>query len=120
MQKNEFYESPRWLRVRKRVLLRDKYQDIWAKRYGKVKAAEVVHHIFPRDEFPQYQYSTWNLISVSRQTHNTFHDRDTDELTETGMELLRSTARKNGIEIPEKYMVRKGKGRSKRRDAYYT
>lgn len=117
---DDFYDSPKWQRVRKRCLLRDKYQDVYARRYGRVAYAEVVHHIFPRDEFPEYEYAMWNLISVSRQTHNTFHDRDTDELTDTGRELLRRTARKNGIRIPDKYMERKQKGITKRRDHYFT
>lgn len=118
--RSEFYDSPRWIKLRNRVLRRDKYQDVYAKRYGKVKQAEVVHHIFPREKFPEYEYEAWNLISVSRQTHNTFHDRDTDELTDQGRELLRSTAIRFGKEIPEEYMKSKPKGRSKRRDAYYT
>lgn len=101
--KDKFYDSPKWIRLRQSALRRDNYEDMEAKRYGKVKAAEVVHHIFPKDEFPQYAYCIWNLISVSTSTHNTFHDRDTDELTETGRLLLVRTARKQGIEIPAKY-----------------
>ena len=114
-----WYDNPRWRSVRQSALRRDAYMDVEAKRYGKVKTAEVVHHIFPKDEFPQYAYALWNLISVSRKTHNTFHDRDTDELTETGAELLRRTARKNGIPIPPKYLYTKPKGRKEYRDGYY-
>lgn len=102
-QKDKFYDSPKWLRLRQSALRRDNYEDIEAKRYGKVKAAELVHHIFPKDEFPQYAYELWNLISVSTSTHNTFHDRDTDELTERGRQLLVRTAIKYGVEVPEKY-----------------
>lgn len=101
--KDKFYDSPRWKRLRQSVLRRDNYEDMEAKRYGKVKAAELVHHIFPKDEFPEYAYESWNLISVSTSTHNTFHDRDTDELTETGRLLLVRTARKYGVRIPVKY-----------------
>lgn len=87
--------------------------DVEAKRYGKVKEAEIVHHIFPKNEYPEYAYELWNLISVSRETHNKFHDRDTDELTEAGMELLRRTCRKQNMPVPEKYMQKKQKGKSK-------
>lgn len=116
---SSFYDSPKWDHVRKSALRRDSYMDAYAKRYGKAKAAEIVHHIMPREEFPEYQYSLWNLISVTRVTHNSFHDRETDELTEAGRELLRSTCRKNGIEIPEKYREGKTGKRTKRRDTYY-
>lgn len=121
MNKNtEWYESPKWRRVRQSVLRRDKYFDMELKRYGVPRAAEVVHHIFPREEFPQYEYELWNLISLSRKTHNEMHDRDTDELTEKGMDLLRRTCRKYNKEIPEKYMEKKKKGvMGKYRDGYY-
>lgn len=62
-----------------------------------------MHHIFPADEFPEYAYTDWNLISLTRHAHNTLHDRDTDELTEAGRQLLIRTARKNNIPIPDKY-----------------
>jgi len=99
----EFYDSRRWDSLRASVLRRDKYRDMVKHRYGKNVPAELVHHIFPIDEFPEYMWQAWNLISVGRATHNQLHDRNTDELTELGKDLLRRTARKNCIEIPEKY-----------------
>lgn len=101
--KDKFYDSPKWVRLRQSALRRDNYEDMEARRYGKVKPAEVVHHIFPKDEFPEYAYCLWNLISVSTSTHNTFHDRESDELTEKGRQLLVRTARKKGVDVPEKY-----------------
>ena len=115
---DNWYLTPKWQRIRQSVLRRDKYMDMETARYGIPKQAEIVHHIFPREEFPQYQYEMWNLISLSRRTHNEMHDRDTDELTEKGMELLRRTCRKNNIEIPERYMNKKKKGKGKYRDGY--
>lgn len=97
------YKNPRWEAKRKSILRRDGYMDQLAKRYGKMREAEVVHHIFPRLEFPEYQWEDWNLISLSLSSHNHLHDRVTDELTEAGAELLRRTARRQGIPIPEKY-----------------
>lgn len=74
-----------------------------SKRFGKFRQAEMVHHIFPREEFPQYEFDRWNLISITRSEHKKLHDQNTGELTEAGRDLLVRTARHNRIEIPEKY-----------------
>ena len=70
-----------------------------SKRYGRMVEASTVHHIFPASRFPEYRWSEWNLISLSTAAHNKMHVRDTDELTEEGMRLMRRTARKQGITI---------------------
>lgn len=98
-QADPFYKSSRWRRRREMVLRRDGYQCQYAKRYGKIVPADIVHHIFPRDKYPQYQWELWNLVSLSNEAHNRMHNRQTDELTEEGMELLKRTARKKGIEL---------------------
>lgn len=72
-------------------------------RYGRRVPANTVHHIFPRKEFPEYAFSDWNLISLCSTVHDHLHDRNTNELTAKGRDLLRRTARKYGIEIPDKY-----------------
>lgn len=99
----EFYNNKHWLHIRQSILRRDKYQCQLSKRYGKLVQANTVHHIFPREEFPQYQYEPWNLISLSPEKHNGLHDRVTNELTAEGIDLLKRTARRNGIEIPLRY-----------------
>lgn len=104
------YKEPRWVALRKKILARDKYIDQYWKRYGKYRQAEIVHHIFPVRDFPQYQFCEWNLISVSRATHNMFHDQTSDDLTDEGKELLLRTARKNNIEVPEWFFWEKKKG----------
>ena len=104
-----FYSSPRWLALRKAILRRDKFMDRVEWRYGKRREANIVHHIFPREEYPEYAWAPWNLISVSMATHNRLHDRESNELTEAGKELLRRTARKNNVEIPERYREEKKK-----------
>lgn len=98
-----FYKSSKWLSLRESILRRDKYLCQMSKRYGKFLQAEIVHHVFPRDEFPEYEYDPWNLISLTIAEHNRLHDRNTNELTERGIELLRRTALKNNIPIPEQY-----------------
>lgn len=103
MKQINSYHEPRWERLRKQALKRDNYMDMYLKRYGKFKNAEIVHHIFPVSEYPEYQYELWNLISVTRSTHNLFHDRVTDELTEEGKEVLRRLCKKRNMEVPYKY-----------------
>lgn len=119
MWNDPWYEQPKWLRIRKSVLRRDKYFDMESKRYGIMREAEVVHHIFPKDEYPEYAFEKWNLISLSRKTHNEMHDRDTDELTAKGVDLLRRTCRKYGKTVPPKYLEKKGRKRKEYRAGYY-
>lgn len=94
-----FYKSKRWKRLRGRILSRDGYQCQEAKRYGKMVAANTVHHVFPLADWPQYKWEPWNLISLSNEAHNQMHDRNTGALTDKGLELLRRTARQKGIKI---------------------
>lgn len=89
----------KWRTLREYILARDNYLDQVAKRYGKRIEADQVHHIFPREYFPEYIYEPWNLIAVSTRTHNTLHDRETHKLTVEGWKLLERTARKNGIDV---------------------
>lgn len=89
--------------IRARVLRRDGYVCQLTKRYGRMVQANTVHHIFPRKEFPEYQWKDWNLISLSATQHERMHYRKTEQLTSDGVELLRRTAMKHGIEIPERY-----------------
>ena len=99
MPLDKYYATPRWLRLRERVLRRDGYQCQISKRYGKHVQANLVHHIFPREDYPQYEWETWNLISVCQSVHNELHDRNTNALTDKGKELLERTARKQGIKL---------------------
>ena len=98
------YKSKRWLELREGVLRRDEYMCRLSRRYGKLVQAEHVHHIFPADDFPEYQHEPWNLISLSRSMHDKMHHRETRKLTDAGRELLRRTARQQGIQVPEEYM----------------
>lgn len=98
------YDEQRWRQKRESILRRDGYQDQELKRYGKLTQAEIVHHIFPVEEFPKYAYEDWNLISISMKTHNALHDRNTNELTDRGIDLLKRTARRQGIKLPDKYL----------------
>lgn len=98
-----FYKSARWIRLRAAVLRRDGYLCQVAARYGKRVEADTVHHIFPREEYPEFRWEPWNLISLSRVAHDALHDRTTNALTDEGAAMLRRLARKRGIEVPARY-----------------
>ena len=85
------YKSTRWKHLAAKAMKRDGYKCQLSKRYGKQAPAEMVHHIYPVDEYPEYAYCLWNLISLSQAMHNTLHDRNTDKLTAEGVALLRRT-----------------------------
>ena len=85
------YKSKRWKALSDKAMRRDGYKCQMAARYGRSEPAEVVHHIYPVDEYPEYGYCMWNLISLSRAAHNKLHDRKTGELTEEGRALMRRT-----------------------------
>lgn len=103
---DKFYKTTRWKKLRESILRRDGYMCQLTKRYGKLVEANTVHHIFPREYFPEYQWEPWNLISLSAVAHNTLHDRDTDQLTEEGLELLKRTARRYHVENVDELIAR--------------
>ena len=87
------YTSRRWLRLREKILKRDNYQCQSSKRYGRIVQANTVHHIFPVETFPEYEWCEWNLISLSADAHNRMHDRDSHELTDEGLLLQKKLQR---------------------------
>ena len=91
-----FYRTRRWERLRAAMCQA-------SRRYGKRVEATTVHHIFPRDEFPEYQWEPWNLVSLAGDVHDQMHDRVSGALTDMGAEWLRRTARKYGVEVPGRY-----------------
>lgn len=93
-----FYKSHRWQKKRALILRRDGYKCQQAKRYGKSVQANTVHHVFPREFFPEYQWESWNLISLSDKEHNALHDRNTGTLTARGIELMERIGRRYNID----------------------
>lgn len=102
---DKYYKSKRWEHLRASALRRDGYMCQIAKREGHSIPAEVVHHIFPRDTFPEYENKLWNLISLSYEAHNMLHDRNTGALSQMGEELRRQTALSMGIEAERTTLV---------------
>jgi 5-methylcytosine-specific restriction endonuclease McrA len=99
------YHSTQWETKRQKILRRDGYKCQECKRYGRMKQATTVHHILPSAEYSQYALLDINLISLCDKCHNSCHNRNTDELTETGINLLKRIFRSaNRIDlIPPKY-----------------
>lgn len=94
-----YYKSKRWRIKRESILKRDGYQCQISKRFGKIVEANTVHHIFPRRDFPEFAWENWNLISISSEKHAELHDRESDKLTQKGLDLLRRTARERKIDF---------------------
>ena len=96
-----------WEIKRKNILNRDGYIDQYIKRTtGKTKPANIVHHILPKEKYPQYAYADWNLISVSLDTHRRIlHNMHSGDLTKEGQKLMIETAFKNGIHLTETILV---------------
>lgn len=81
---------------------RDGWQCQLAKARGQNIPAVTVHHIFPRSEYPEYQWCEWNLISLSCEAHNLMHDRDSDRLSDRGRLLMLETAAKKNLDTGER------------------
>lgn len=105
MLDNRFYKKARWIELRNSVLRQAKYVDQLEARNGKMVAANTVHHIFPREKYPEYQWARWNLIAISKATHERLHNRFGEDLSALGWELLMETAQANNIPVSRVVMV---------------
>lgn len=77
--------NKRWQAVRALALRRDKYRCRDSVRYGMIVDATTVHHVWPAEDYPEFAYSLWNLISLSSGAHDAMHDRKTRKLTAKGI-----------------------------------
>lgn len=53
---NPFYKSKRWLKKRSIVLKKNDYLCQESRQYGEAKQAEVVHHIYPLEQYPELAF----------------------------------------------------------------
>lgn len=97
----------KWREKSLKILRRDKFIDQYIYRTtGRVIEATLVHHILPREKFPQYTFEDWNLISVSWDTHmKILHNPYSGELTKKGKQLMYETAYMNGVKMNETVLV---------------
>ena len=73
-EKQDFYYSLEWQKLREFVKERANGLDEYALKYeNQIVKGEIAHHIYPIDEWPAMKYSLDNLIFVSKQTHNKIH-----------------------------------------------
>ena len=79
------HTNQRWRRLRRRALSRDRYRCREAARYGRIEEATHVHHIWPAEDYPEYAYCLWNLVSLSKEAHDAMHDRTSGRLTTKGL-----------------------------------
>lgn len=78
------YNSKKWRRKAEHIKRKHQYLCAESLRYGKRVEAEMVHHIYPTDEYPEYAYEDWNLIPLTNAMHNKMHIRDSQELSPLG------------------------------------
>ena len=90
--------NKRWQAVRMLALRRDGFRCRESARYGKIVEATVVHHIWPAEDFPEYAYSLWNLLSLSVGSHDQMHDRKTGKLTAKGLAWKNRTPPRSDLE----------------------
>lgn len=74
----------RWQKLRLRILRRDGYLCQESRRYGKLVEATTVHHVWPAEDYPEFAYSEWNLLSLCEEAHEKMHDRKTRKLSPLG------------------------------------
>ena len=106
-RRDAFYDSKAWRKKREHILRRDRWLDQVALRDGSKIEADVVHHILPREDWPEYQMCDWNLIAVNnRITHKgRLHEKYTGKLTKLGKALAVETAYKNGVKLTMRTLV---------------
>ena len=88
---DSIYHTGRWTRLRASVLRAAGYRCQYARRYGRNVPATTVHHIWPAEDYPEYQWARWNLIALSAEAHNAMHDRYSGKLSPIGEALRRRT-----------------------------
>lgn len=89
MGNQDFYHTRRWKKKQTRILRRDGYLCQESKRYGVKAEATTVHHVWPLEDYPEYAYEDWNLVSLCGEKHNQMHDRNTRQLTALGEQWRR-------------------------------
>lgn len=87
----DYSSDPRWRRLRERTLSRDRCRCRECSRYGRVSDAEIVHHAWPVEDWPELAFCAWNLVSLCGSCHDKMHERRTRQLTAVGERWRRLT-----------------------------
>ncbi|MCC2249089.1 HNH endonuclease [Virgibacillus sp. AGTR] len=72
-ESKKFLNSAAWLKCRTLALKRDHYLCQRCFKRKKITPADMVHHIKPRDEYPELSLTLDNLISLCNACHNKEH-----------------------------------------------
>lgn len=91
MHRLGLFAMTRWEKLRARALRRDGFMCHECARYGRRVPAERVHHAWPVEDWPEYEWQLWNLVSLCMGCHNAMHDRGTRQLTALGEAWRRRT-----------------------------
>lgn len=83
-QVDPFYKTKRWRKKRAASFRKHEYLCQETRRFGLDEDAEVLHHIYPREQYPELEWEDWNLLPVTNKKHNTFHNRDDNTITAKG------------------------------------
>ena len=85
---NKFYSTARWIRIRDRIRLRDRYLCLYCYiKNMKLSSVTVVHHIIPFKEDDKLKYDKDNLICLCRECHDMIHNEyDIDEINKNNMQ----------------------------------
>ena len=78
------YKTKRWEKLRHSILRRDGFKCRQSARFGVTAEANTVHHVWPAEDYPEYAWCPWNLISLTGKQHEAMHDRISGKLTELG------------------------------------
>jgi|SRR5690625_146553 len=70
---DNFYRSKEWRKLRLVALERDNHLCIWCKDNGKLKQADVVHHIIEVEDDWDKRLTLDNLVSLCHRCHNRHH-----------------------------------------------
>lgn len=95
-----FLCSKKWRDKRQAILRRDGYIDQYVlATEGRTISGSIVHHILPKEKYPQYALCSWNLITVSPRTHSYILHNRNGSLTKAGHLLMCQTAYDNNIPL---------------------
>lgn len=86
-----FVAMTRWEKLRARAFRRDGYMCRECARYGRHVPAERAHHAWPVEDWPEFEWALWNLVSLCLSCHDAMHDRHSRQLTALGEAWRRRT-----------------------------
>ena len=91
---SKIHNSRKWKKKRDYIKKRDGYLCRECRRYGRNTQAQLVHHIYPVEDYPELALNNDNLISLCVKCHELMHDRADNEVTTVGERWQNKKARK--------------------------